>query len=67
MRIPRALAMGAGLRPGAAVEISADGDAIVIRPGHRPRYRLSELRKLVKRSNIHAEVDSGPPVGREAV
>lgn len=65
VRIPRVLATGAKLRPGSQVEISADDDAIVIRSVERPRYRLSELLKRVKRANLHAAVDTGASVGRE--
>ena len=67
VRIPRALATGAKLRQGTPVEISADDDAIVIRLVERPRIRLSELLKRVKRGNLHAAVDTGPSVGREAL
>jgi antitoxin MazE len=66
VRIPRSLATGAKLRPGTKVELSADDDAIVIRPVERPRYRLSDLLKRVKRANLHSAVDTGASVGREA-
>jgi antitoxin MazE len=67
VRIPRSLATGAKLRPGTPVEVSADDDAIVIRPVERPRYRLSDLLKRVKRANLHSAVDTGASVGREAL
>jgi antitoxin MazE len=67
VRIPRSLANGAKLRPGTPVEILGDADAIVIRPTERPRYRLSELLKRVKRGNLHAAIDTGPAVGREVL
>jgi len=31
----------------------------------RPKLRLSDMLKRVKRSDIHASVDTGIPVGRE--
>jgi len=65
VRIPRSLASGARLRQGTPVDISASDDVIVIRLVERPKLRLSELLRRVKRSNLHAAVDSGPPVGRE--
>ena len=67
MRIPRSVASGASLRQGTPVDISADAGVIVIRLVERPKLRLSELLKRVKRSNLHAAVDSGRPVGREVL
>lgn len=67
IRIQRALASGARLRPGTPVEISTDADGIVIRSVERPRYRLAELLKRVRRGNLHAEVDTGASVGGEAL
>ena len=59
--------MAAGLRAGSSVEISAEDEAVMIRFLHRPRYRLSELLKGIKRSNLHGAIDSGIAVGREAL
>ena len=67
VRIPRSVALEAGLRAGSAVEISAKNEAVVIRVVDRPRYRLSELLKGIKRSNLHDIVDTGPAVGREVL
>jgi hypothetical protein len=41
-------------------------ETIVIRPVKPARYRLSDLLKGVKRSNLHAAVDTGGPAGRES-
>jgi antitoxin MazE len=67
VRIPRSVAAGAKLRQGTPVDVSAADDAIVIRLLERPRVRLSEMLKRVKRSNLHAAVDTGSPVGREVL
>src|SRR5437868_2550255 len=67
VRIPRSLAMEAHLKPGTAVEISAEADAIVIRPVNRPRYSLAELLRGVTRANLHEELEFGGPMGREAL
>ncbi len=65
VRIPRSVALEANLRPGASVDISAADDSIVIRPVCRPRYRLAELMEGVTRRNLHQEVETGHPVGKE--
>ena len=67
VRIPRAIASSARLRAGTSVEILAEGDSIVIRAANRPRYRLADLLKAVTRRNLQAAVDTGAPVGREAL
>jgi antitoxin MazE len=67
VRIPRSIAAGARLRAGTSVEVSAKDEAIVIRPVNRTRYRLSQLLKGIRRSNLHAAVDTGPAMGREVI
>jgi antitoxin MazE len=66
LRIPRAFAAEAAVEAGAAVELSLrDGDLTVSRP-RRPKYRVDELVRTVNAKNLHGEVDTGDPVGREA-
>ena len=67
VRIPRAVAASARLRPGTPVEISTEDQGIVIRVAERPRYSLVDLLKGVTRANLHGAVDTGAPVGREAL
>jgi antitoxin MazE len=67
VRIPRSVAAEARLSAGSAVQISAQDDAIVIRPVSRLRYSLAELLKGVKRGNLHSQVPTGEPVGKEAL
>ena len=67
VRIPRAVAADVRLKVGSAVCVSAEDDAIVIRPVVRPRYLLSDLLRRVNRRNVHAEADTGEPVGRETL
>ena len=65
VRIPRSVALGARLRPGTAVDITGEEDSIVIRAVGRPRYVLSALLRRVSRTNLHHEVETGTPVGKE--
>lgn len=65
LRIPKAFAEEAHLTEGASVDISLEGDALVVRAVRAP-YRLADLVSEVREENIHYEVDTGDAVGREA-
>jgi antitoxin MazE len=66
LRIPRDIAQRAGLREGTRVEISAEGDRIVITPA-RPRYVLADLLKGMTPQAMRDAFDWGPDKGREIV
>ena len=62
VRIPSAFARQLGVVEGSAVEISASEDAIVL---SKPGYTLEGLLEQVTPENLHDEIDTGPPAGRE--
>ncbi|GAW94097.1 AbrB/MazE/SpoVT family DNA-binding domain-containing protein [Calderihabitans maritimus] len=62
IRIPKVLAEKAGLVEGTPIELQVDGDAIIVR---RKRYTLEKLMSQVTPENIHGEIETGYPVGRE--
>ena len=65
LRIPRAFAEEAGVDAGAEVDLSIrDGD-LVVKPARRTKYRLTELVRKITAKNLHGEVDTGGPIGRE--
>jgi antitoxin MazE len=65
LRIPRSFAEEAGVEAGSQVDLSVrDGD-LIVRAAKRPRYRLSELLERITAKNLHGEVDTGEPLGRE--
>jgi antitoxin MazE len=64
LRIPQSFAVQAKVAAGTAVDIAVEKGQLVVRPV-RQRYRLRDLLKAVDRRNVHAEVQSGRPVGRE--
>lgn len=65
LRIPRAVAVAAGVDVGAEVALSVrDGD-LIVRPTRRAKYRLDDLVRKITPKNLHREVDTGTPVGRE--
>ena len=65
LRIPRSFAEEAGVEAGSEVDLSIRGGDLVVKPARRRKYRLNELLKRITAKNLHAEVDTGPPVGRE--
>lgn len=64
LRIPRSFAVQAKVAAGTAVDIAVEKGQLVVRPV-RQRYRLGELLKAIDARNLHAEVRTGRPVGRE--
>ncbi len=64
LRIPKAFAAEAKVGEGSPVELSVENGALLVRPVRR-RYSLDELLARVTRRNVHGEVDSRAPVGRE--
>jgi len=65
LRIPKSFAAEAGLREDVPVELSLVEGKLVIQPLPHERLTLAELLRGVTDDNIHAEVDTGPAVGRE--
>ena len=66
LRIPKSLAMEAGVEEGATVDISVDAGRFVIRPIGKNRYELAELLTEVREDNLHYEIATGGATGREA-
>lgn len=61
IRIPKPLAMDTGLIAGKAVDISAKADGLRITPVED----LDTLLQRITPENMHGEISSGPPQGRE--
>ncbi len=66
LRIPRSFAAEAQVEAGSIVNISVENGSLLIRPVHQRKYSLSDLLKKVTSRNLHGEVQTGEPVGREA-
>jgi len=47
------------------VEVVVRRGRIIVRRPNVRRYRLADLLRGVRESNIHPETDTDPPVGRE--
>lgn len=65
VRIPKPFAAEAGLAQDASVEVSVRGGELVIARSPAPEYSLAELLEKVTSRNIHREIPTGRPVGRE--
>ena len=66
VRLPRAFAEELGLTDGAAVALSLTEHGLLLTAARPAPPRLEDLLAGVTRRNMHAEVDIGPAVGREA-
>lgn len=66
VRIPKPFAAEIGLHEDAKVDVTVSEGTLVITPLPRRVYRLSELLAEVRPSNMHGEVPTGRPRGKEA-
>ena len=65
LRIPKLFAINANLKINKTVDISIDKGSIIITPINEKEYSLEKLLKGVNKSNLHGEIDTGAPVGKE--
>ena len=65
LRIPKALAESANLTQGVEVALSAVEGRLTVEVVSPEKVSLAELLAGITPENIHAEVDTGAPVGRE--
>lgn len=66
LRIPKSFAEQAGVEAGSDVDLSVEDGDLIVRPRRSPRYELKDLLQAVTTKNVHKEVETGEPVGREA-
>ena len=66
LRIPKSFAAETLLEPDTEVELSLVKGKLIISPTTRSAYSLEQLLKDVTEENVHAEVETGSSVGREA-
>lgn len=66
LRIPKAFADEIQIGADSDVELTIEEGKLVIAPVEPEAYSLEELLAAVTPENIHAEVDWGEPVGKEA-
>ena len=67
LRIPRALAQESHLSQGCSVDIQIVDGKLIVAPQRAPQYDLDDLLAKVTKRNIHEEVSTRRPVGKEAM
>jgi antitoxin MazE len=65
IRIPKAFAVQIGLEEDSPVELSLDNGELVVAPTRKAKPELEQLLAEVSEENLHDEIRTGPPVGRE--
>ncbi|MFO7979888.1 MAG: AbrB/MazE/SpoVT family DNA-binding domain-containing protein [Candidatus Aminicenantes bacterium] len=65
LRIPKSFADEVGVEEGSIVEISLEGNRLIIRPVRNQKYNLSALLSGIRKDNLHKEIATGKPAGRE--
>jgi len=65
VRIPKPLAEDAEVREGTVLNLAVSEGKVIATPFKRKKQSLKQMLAKVTRKNLHEEIDSGPPVGRE--
>ena len=65
IRIPKSFALDINLKQDELVDLSVDESKIVITPIGGKKYSLKELLRGVSKNNLHGEIDTGSPIGKE--
>jgi antitoxin MazE len=65
LRIPKSFAEQAGVEAGSEVDLSLEDGELIVRPKRLPKFVLRDLLRGVTARNVHREVVTGEPVGRE--
>jgi antitoxin MazE len=66
LRIPRSFAAEAQVKEGSTVDLSVENGRLLVRPLRAKKYTVSQLLKEINARNVHGEVATGEPRGREA-
>ena len=65
VRLPKTLAEECGIEADSAIEIVREDNLIVIKPVRKKGVSLDSLLAQVTTENLHSEVPTGQPVGKE--
>ncbi|MEK7439338.1 MAG: AbrB/MazE/SpoVT family DNA-binding domain-containing protein [Chloroflexota bacterium] len=65
IRIPSAFAQTARLKDSTVVEVSLVNGRIVISLARPPRPKLKSLLSKITPRNLHGEIETGEPIGKE--
>jgi len=65
IRIPKSVAVQVGLKAQDDLDIEVQDGNVVLKPHLRRVYCLEDLVKQITPKNVHGEIDTGAPIGRE--
>ncbi len=65
LRIPKSFATEAGIEQDSSVELSLNKGKLIIVSSQRPKFTLKQLLFRIGKDNLHEEIQTGPPVGKE--
>lgn len=66
LRIPKAFAEEVSVEEGSTVDLSVADGQLLVRAVRRQRFELGDLLAEVSEENLHAEISTGEPRGRES-
>jgi antitoxin MazE len=66
LRIPKVLALDAHIKEGSLLDIAVSNGEIVAKPTRKAVFDLKELVRQITPKNVHGEVKTSEPVGRES-
>lgn len=66
LRIPKPFAIEAKLGNQTEVDLTVTNGKLVVSSATKPAQSLEDLLSRVTKRNLHGEIDTGTPVGREA-
>ncbi|OGU14981.1 MAG: hypothetical protein A2X61_06290 [Ignavibacteria bacterium GWB2_35_12] len=65
VRIPKPFTEKLKINNNTVINIDISDDSIIIKPQKEKKYSLRKLVEGINSKNIHKEIDTGKPVGRE--
>jgi antitoxin MazE len=65
LRIPKVIAQESGLTDGSVVDLKLRRGVIALIPERPRKHTLSDLLSQITKENVHKEIATGRPVGKE--
>jgi len=65
LRLPKHLTTSYHISEGSDVEIVEEAQGILVKPVARKEFKLNDLLKGISKNNLHHEIDSAGPQGKE--
>ena len=65
IRIPKSFAEEIHLAQGSQIDITLNKDKLQITPIKEKQYTLEQLLSEITEENLHKEIDTGSPIGKE--